>query len=41
LLTQYYDPLYKKSLERYARMVLFSGDYQECQGFLKDLIVED
>jgi tRNA 2-selenouridine synthase len=37
LLTGYYDPLYQKSLGRSGRPVLFRGDYQECQEFLKSL----
>jgi tRNA 2-selenouridine synthase len=35
LLTQYYDPLYKKSLLRYERPVLFQGSREECLGFIE------
>jgi tRNA 2-selenouridine synthase len=36
LLTQYYDPLYKKSLYNYERTVLFQGNAPECKTFLTE-----
>ena len=34
LLTDYYDPLYRKSLERMSRRVLFRGAREECTAWL-------
>jgi tRNA 2-selenouridine synthase len=34
LLTQYYDPLYKKSLLRHQRVVLFRGSREECLAYI-------
>lgn len=34
LLTQYYDPLYQKSMERTNRPVIFRGDVEACRAWL-------
>ena len=34
LLTDYYDPLYRKSLDKMNRRVLFRGAYEECAAWL-------
>ena len=34
LLTDYYDPLYRKSLQKLDRSVVFSGDLEACRAWL-------